>query len=107
MAYVSEVTDQSFDEFARESGRALAYFYGTDCPICPKVTAAFEKVAGETGDDLRFLKVCILDARETTRRYRILGVPTILLLEDGKEISRMTGAIREEDLKGLTTKVSH
>lgn len=36
---------------------------------------------------------------ETAKQYGIRGVPTLVLVEDGKEIKRLSGVVMEDKLK--------
>lgn len=70
--------------------RTLLKFYADWCGPCKMYAPTVAKVASEHG--LRLVSVNIDQERETAEQYGVCGIPTLILLEDEKEVARHTGA---------------
>lgn len=69
----------------------LVEFWGHDCPNCEIYEAAEPELLRELGDvPMRFVKVNAYEASDLGIRYAIYGIPTFMLVRDGKVIGRMT-----------------
>ena len=53
----------------------------------------FERAAKELEPKVRLLKLNVDKAPAVSSRFSIKGIPTLLLMRDGKEISRQSGAM--------------
>ncbi|AKR54578.1 thiol reductase thioredoxin [Youhaiella tibetensis] len=70
------------------------------CGPCRMMAPEFEKAAqvGEPG--MRFLKLNSDEHQEMAARFGIRGIPTMLLLRDGKEVARVSGAMTSNQILG-------
>ncbi len=75
--------------------KELLKFQATWCGPCKSLSKVME------GVDLgMYVKEIDIDEDTvTTVKYQIRGVPTLILLEDGKEIKRTSGAMTHDKLK--------
>ena len=77
---------------------SLIYYFTADwCNPCKKVRPIVEEINRETAN-----KFQIIDAdleMELVKKFDIRSVPTFILLKDGKEIKRITGAQTREQLE--------
>lgn len=78
--------------------KTILLFTTPTCEPCKAMKPAFIQLMEEQG-----LKYEIIDAWENTaaaRKYKVMGVPTIIVQEDGEVTARATGArTREQILK--------
>lgn len=77
----------------------LVKFYATWCGPCKLVAPAVQKVAEEAGLPVR--EVDIDNNSDLVVRYNVQSVPTIIKVDNGVEVARVTGAkpvriLREE-----------
>jgi len=76
----------------------VAYYFTADwCNPCKKVRPIVEEINRETAN-----KFQIIDAdleMELVKKFEIRSVPTFILLKDGKEIKRITGAQTRDQLE--------
>ena len=66
----------------------LLYFSTSNCPVCMKLDDNFETCDIE----LEIFKVTPETFPKIMEEFSIFAVPTVILIKDGKEIDRFTGA---------------
>ena len=99
MGSVPEVTDATFSSEVLASGRpVLVDFWAPWCGPCRLVDPVVEQLAAEMGDRLAFVKVNIDDNIATSSRYSIFSIPTLLVFKEGREVERIVGFRRKEEL---------
>jgi thioredoxin 1 len=59
----------------------------------------FEDLSKEFADKYAFVEVDIDAAASLTDEYNVKGVPTIVIIKDGKEVGRQVGAQSKDALK--------
>ena len=68
----------------------VLYFTADWCNPCKKVKPIVEEMNRES--IIKFQLVDVDSEMELVKRFEIRSVPTFILIEDGKEIKRATGA---------------
>ncbi len=63
------------------------------CGPCRAMAPMFERAATELEPEVRLLKLNADQAPDVSAQFRITGIPTLLLLRGGREISRQSGAM--------------
>lgn len=72
----------------------LVDFWATWCTHCKPLGPVFEQLAEEyEGRNVLIGKVDVDEAPAIAAKYGIMGVPTVLLLQDGKETDRKVGGM--------------
>jgi thioredoxin 1 len=77
------------------TGRVLVKFGASWCVNCGPMT----KVIDNAQLNIPVVDLDLDDYSEIAQDYLIRGVPTIVLLDNGKELRRQTGLITTEELK--------
>lgn len=93
---VRELTDKDFAE-AEKSDKAIAKFHADWCGPCQMLKPTYKEVA-EKISGVDFFSVNVDNAPETSDKYGVMSVPTMVLLEKGKEKDRIVGALNAETL---------
>lgn len=93
------ISDSSFQREVIESGNpVLVDFWAEWCGPCKAIAPALEELATEFGDRVTVAKLNIDENPETPTRYRVRGIPTLLLFKDGEVAATKVGAAPKSDL---------
>ena len=87
---IEEATQATFAELAL-GGVALVDFYTADCVPCRRLEPMLAALGRSAGDGLRLVRVDAAAWPELAERLGVQGVPTLVLLRDGREVGRRTG----------------
>jgi thioredoxin 1 len=79
--------------------RHILYFTADWCNPCKKVRPIVEEINRDS--IIKFLFIDIDTELSLAKDYEVRSIPTFILLEDGKEIKRISGAQTQEQLMGL------
>ena len=78
----------------------IFYFTADWCHPCKKTKPIVEELNRESAD-IRFQIIDVDIEGELARKFEIKSVPTFIVIQDGQEIKRTTGAQTREQLEGL------
>ncbi len=77
--------------------KSVFYFTADWCNPCKKVKPVVEELNRENLGTMFYIIDADIEA-ELAKKYEIRSVPTFILMEDGIEINRITGAKTREEL---------
>lgn len=80
----------------------VLYFTADWCNPCKKVKPVVDEINREYSD-AKFITIDADTELELVEKFGIKSVPTFILIDDGKEVSRTTGAKTKEELLSLIT----
>ena len=99
--FVSEVTDQDFEQVVIKSDRpVLVDFWAEWCQPCKMLAPTVESVAQKYADKAKVVKLNV-DDNVIAQRYGIKGIPTLILFKDGNEADRVVGTTSKEIISGM------
>jgi thioredoxin 1 len=97
-----QVTDAAFEKTVLESSLpVIVDFWAPWCGPCKMVGPILEKVAEENAGNLIVAKVNTDENAEWAMKYGVQGIPTMLLIYDGKIVNRQVGALPEPMLRDI------
>ena len=92
MATITDVTDATFEpEVVEEGGVVLVDFGAEWCHPCKQLDPVVEELADEWDGRVRVMKLDIDNNVDSTMKYQVMGVPTLILFKDGEPVERLTG----------------
>jgi thioredoxin 1 len=91
------LTDADFTA-ETDTGVVLVDFWAPWCGPCIRQNPIIDKVAAAMAGQVKVGKCDIDIASKTTARFDIHGIPTLVILKNGKEVERFTGIQKETAL---------
>ena len=73
------------------NGTALGDFYADWCGPCRMVSPIVDEITEERRD-ITVGKVNVDDENALAMKYGVMSIPTLIVFQDGKEITRIVGA---------------
>ena len=86
--------EEAFKELIKED-KILIDFFATWCGPCKMLGPVLEKVES----NLKVIKVDTDEFEDLARTYGVMSIPTLVLLENSKEVKRNIGFIDKNNLE--------
>jgi thioredoxin 1 len=98
-------TDDNFEQdVLRAATPVLVDFWGERCPSCDVLAPQIDALAAELDGKASIGKLKVEDNPTVTMRYRIRGIPALLVFKDGELVDTMLGASGKSELRALVEK---
>lgn len=100
MSEPTVVNDENFEKVVLQAEKpVLVDFWAPWCVPCHAIAPVIKELANDYGDRVSFAKFNVDENPQMTTRYRILSIPTLIVLHKGKEIDRIIGAMPKRALQ--------
>ncbi len=93
-----QTLEQLTDHLGAEQRPVVIDFYAPYCTSCVAMLPVIESVAETLGDTIKFLKTDISTSDELSRKFEVTMVPTMLVMHEGKLLSRSTEVMNRQEL---------
>ena len=94
--FVKELTSATFDA-ETSKGLVVIDFWAPWCSPCRMMAPVMEAADAELGSAIHFTKIDVDELPDIAADFDIMSIPTIVILENGEEITRLTGAMSAEE----------
>lgn len=99
---------KTLEEFQEKVVKAkkpvLVDFFATWCGPCKMVAPELEAVAPALEGKVDVVKIDIEEVPDLAKQYKVMSVPTILVLKNNEEISRVVGFRPRTELQAMAEK---
>jgi thioredoxin 1 len=96
-----EITKENFEvEVLKSDKPVLLDFWSERCAPCRMVSPLVEELAGEV-TEAKMGKINVDEQPELAREFKIMSIPTLTVVKDGKVVKVSVGARPKADIKAL------
>jgi thioredoxin 1 len=92
---------KSFSDIINGSQPVLVDFFAEWCGPCKTMAPVLQQLKAELGDGVIILKVDVDKNPEAAMVYRVQGVPTLILFQDGNVLWRQSGVVSAAALRQI------
>ncbi len=96
------ISDCEFETTVLQTDQpVLVYFWAPWCGPCRLMSPMMESVASQYGDRLKIVKMEVDANPEAVARYKVEGVPALILFREGQPVEAIEGVVNKQRIEGF------
>lgn len=88
----------TFESIINSSQPVLIDFYAEWCGPCKAQSPILKEIASELGEKVKVIKIDVDKNPEIAMKYRIQGVPTLMVFKNGQQVFRQSGMMSKPQI---------
>ena len=100
MSALSITKDNFQEEVINSKKPVLLDFWASWCGPCRMVGPILDQIAGERSD-VKVCKVNVEEQRELAAAFKVMSIPTLVVMKEGKIVNRAMGARPKDQILAL------
>ena len=93
------VSDRNFDQTTKSYPLLVVDCWAAWCAPCRAIAPIVDELAKEYSGKVVFGKLNVDENPETTQRFGVMAIPTLLVMKDGQEVDRVVGVIPKNQIE--------
>lgn len=89
----------SFSALVNSETPVLVDFWATWCGPCRSMMPILDDLKADLGDRVRIVKIDVDKNTDVAVQMKVMGVPTLVLFQKGKELWRQAGVVSKQTLR--------
>lgn len=97
-----KITDKNFNkEVLLSKQPILIDFWAPWCAPCRMMNPVIEQLAAEYAGKVKVGKINVDEEAELAQTFRVMSIPTIVLIKDGKVVKQVVGVSSKIELEAM------
>lgn len=88
----------SFQSLIESEKPILVDFFATWCGPCQMLSPTLKQVKDQLGERVSIIKIDVDKNPEIAESYRVRGVPTLMLFQNGVQLWRQSGVLSQDEI---------
>jgi thioredoxin 1 len=102
--HVLEITQDNIDSMMQSNPKMVVDCWAEWCGPCRMMGPVIDKMAKEYAGKVVFAKINVDENQKIAQTYKIMAIPTLLFVKDGKVVDQIVGLVPKEEIDEVIRK---